>query len=111
MLDEEQRKVRKIVRDGLVDRIPPEALRLPIDESEALTMLHAKIAEESDEIRGSAYADPSEYADCLEVLMALSKRAGVEWATVESCRIDKLARVGGFESALIYDPGMDHTRG
>lgn len=103
--------VEKVVRDGLVDRIPAKALRKPVDEVEAMSMLHRKIGEESDEIRGSAYADPKEYADCLEVLMALAGRMGIDWKTVEACRIAKLAAVGGFESVLIYDPGLDDTRG
>lgn len=69
---------RKIVRDLLADRIPAAALTQAADLESHRDMLADKSAEEMAEIRASAYVDPSEYADALEVLVSLAELSGVK---------------------------------
>jgi predicted house-cleaning noncanonical NTP pyrophosphatase (MazG superfamily) len=99
----------KIVRDGLVDRIPKEALRNEGSTEAVLSMLQAKITEETGEFAASGWTDPKELADALEVLHALARHSGIEWEVVETARIEKRTTHGGFETGLVYDRRLDPT--
>ena len=101
---------RKIVRDLLADRIPAAALTQAADLESHRDMLADKSAEEMAEIRASAYVDPSEYADALEVLVSLAELSGVDWSEVERIRIAKRTSRGAFLSGLVYDPALDPER-
>lgn len=99
----------KIIRDGLTDRIPAQALRIEKDAGIVLSMLQEKSTEEVREFAGSGWSDPSELADALEVLHGLAHHAGIDWETVETARIHKRRERGGFEDGLVYDRRLDPT--
>lgn len=61
--------------------------------------LRAKLLEEAGEVTTAATAETlrEELADCVEVLMAIAKEAGLLWEDVEGRRVHKLELSGGFE--------------
>lgn len=96
--------MEKLVRDLLDRRIPPDEIRLETDPDRLASALQAKLGEETDELARSGYRDLEEFADVLEVLLALAGRAGFSAADVEARRLAKRAEKGGFERGLMYQP-------
>lgn len=94
----------KIIRDGLVGRIPADQIRTVASRQEHLDALAAKLTEERNELAAAAYADPEEFADILQVLIDLASIAGVSWDAIEDARKTKLSGRGGFVGGHIYTP-------
>jgi predicted house-cleaning noncanonical NTP pyrophosphatase (MazG superfamily) len=99
--------MRKLIRDGLIDRIPRVALSQAVSDEQHRDLLADKIGEEVDEIRRSGYNDPYEFADALEALMQLAVSSEIRWDVVEACRVAKKAEKGGFARGLLYDQDLD----
>jgi predicted house-cleaning noncanonical NTP pyrophosphatase (MazG superfamily) len=94
----------KIIRDGLVSRIPADQIRPVTSLPEHLAFMGAKFVEERDELAAADYQDTAEYADMLQVLMDTAALAGVSWPAVEAARLAKLQERGGFLGGSIYTP-------
>lgn len=101
----------KLVRDGLSGIIPGRALTRAADDREVLSLLSDKLVEEGREAADAGYGSAEEFADCLEVLMAMARRGGVAWEDVEAARLAKLASRGSFDLGLLYHPSLDDSRG
>ena len=91
----------KLVRDGLAARIPPGQLR-EAGPAELQRRLEDKLDEECRELRDSAFGDIGEFADVMEVLLELGRRAGFSPAAIEAARAAKLQARGGFRQGLVW---------
>lgn len=94
----------KLIRDLLDRRIPPDEVRIETDPAKVEEMLRTKLGEEIAELKATDYKDPQEFADVIEVLHALARRAGLSPEQIEEVRIKKAAEKGGFERGLVYVP-------
>jgi predicted house-cleaning noncanonical NTP pyrophosphatase (MazG superfamily) len=98
--------MRKLVRDGIPDRISAGGERadvLALDDREYLLALRQKMVEEALEVAYSADSDElrEELADLLTVARALAVSGGVDsWAEVERAAKEKEHRRGGFSARL-----------
>jgi len=97
----------KLIRDNLDRRIPAEQLRIASDAAEIERLLIAKLDEELQELAASGYNDAAEYADVLEVLMALATRRGIEAVTIARARQAKRREKGGFGRGLVWRAPTD----
>jgi len=85
----------KLVRDNILPFEGETSLNVREPALLAL-LLMAKFQEELHEISESNFEDPSEYGDCLQLLMDLCELHGVDWPTVLFSTREKKKRVGGF---------------
>jgi predicted house-cleaning noncanonical NTP pyrophosphatase (MazG superfamily) len=92
----------KLVRDKLSQVIPAQELRKETDPQVLARFLRLKFNEEYQELKDSDYNDINEFADCIEVLLALAKQVGYSQEAVEEARQRKLQEKGGFEDGLIW---------
>jgi predicted house-cleaning noncanonical NTP pyrophosphatase (MazG superfamily) len=90
---------RKLVRDRIPEIIQSEGRRpvtRVLDEVSYRQALLVKLIEEAQEAsRATADDLPSELADVLEVLRALTVTAGMSWAQLLAVADDKRSRRGG----------------
>src|SRR3546814_4049642 len=77
----------KLVRDKLVHRIPNSECRVVSDAECLDVLLREKPAEELGERRASAFRDVAEFADVVEVLYAISRRAGLSPVDIAAVRL------------------------
>ena len=92
----------KIVRDLLAAAIPAAELRVETDLAAIRALLDAKLDEEIAELRATGHSDPAEFADVIEVLLALASGAGITSDAIDSARAAKLAARGGFRDGLVW---------
>ena len=96
---------RKLVRDRIPEIIR-ESHRVPVTETipeqEMAAALRAKLEEETAELLAAASPEAvcEEAADVLEVLRALTNRAGIPWESVEKARAAKREARGGFDAGI-----------
>ncbi len=96
--------MRKLIRDRIPEIIrsrQEEAdITLAENKEELFSLLLEKVLEEAQEVAESQW-DPEEIADLVEVLMSLIQSQGVTWDQIESLRIEKREKRGGFEQGYI----------
>ncbi len=71
------------------------------DKNEMDTFLRMKLQEEIKELEESNYKDLYEYADVLEVLYELARKAKFTPKDIEIARIVKLKERGGFSDKIL----------
>lgn len=91
----------KIIRDKLVDIIPEDEFSY-VTPDYGTELLKAKLFEEITELMEATWEDLEEYADIMEVLMALAERHGISWEKVEIARKIKQKQRGSFKDNLVY---------
>ena len=91
----------KIIRDKLVDIIPEDEFSY-VTQDYGTELLKAKLFEEITELMEATWEDLEEYADIIEVLMALAERHGVSWEKVEIARKIKQKQRGSFKDNVVY---------
>jgi len=98
---------RKLVRDRIPEIIRSEGRRpvtRVLDEAGYRQALLAKLTEEAQEASHATADDlPSELADVLEVLRALTVTAGMSWPQLLALADDKRSRRGGFERRIFLE--------
>lgn len=107
-------KHRKLVRDLIPSIIAANggtAVTRPMEPKEYRAALHAKLAEESEELRAAAEpADKlNELADLLEVVMALARRHRIYLAGCHRCGGQKVGEARGLLALRLAgrDPGLN----
>ena len=95
----------KLVRDGIPEYLESVDVDAQIEISEdnerVIQGLLSKIHEETDEYEEATHEKKAgELADIAELLHALAKREGIDWAEVETIRVDKLAQRGGYDKGI-----------
>lgn len=98
-------RVEKLIRDKLPALMRAQGLAVfdrPLDDTEYLAALKAKLVEEASEAREATSTDDlaGELADLSEVMLALMAAAGLSADEVESHRRAKRAERGGFEARV-----------
>lgn len=98
---------RKLVRDRIPEVIQAEGRHTVIrvlDDGSYRQALLAKLVEEADEA-SHATADnlPSVIVDVLEVLRALTTKAGMSWPQLLALAKDKRRRCGGFRKRIFLE--------
>jgi len=98
-------RVEKLIRDKLPAIMRAQGLAVfdrPLDDTEYLAALKAKLVEEASEAREATSTDDlaGELADLSEVMLALMAAAGLSADEVESRRQAKRAERGGFEARV-----------
>lgn len=91
----------KLIRDKYVNKIPAEQLMLGVRGTYLEMYLERKLDEELLELHHSDYMDVEEFADVIEVLLAIAATRGITKEQIEEVRLDKLDRLGGFENGII----------
>lgn len=92
----------KLVRDRIPEIIEASGKTCAcetLSEEGYLAALDAKLNEELAEYQESK--SPEELADLLEVMMAVAKARGCTWSEIETIRVEKAAKRGGFEKRLL----------
>lgn len=96
-----RREYDKLVRDRIPEIIASEG-RTPdwdaVDSETALKYLEKKLGEECTEYRESGEAD--ELADVVEVVRGILYHRKMTWEELESIRIGKYEKRGGFEGGI-----------
>jgi predicted house-cleaning noncanonical NTP pyrophosphatase (MazG superfamily) len=95
----------KIVRDGIPEYLESVNVdaqtEISEDNEKVIQALLAKILEETTEYdEASLENKPGELADIAELLYAIAKREGFDWAEVEAIRLDKLAKRGAYDKGI-----------
>ena len=97
----------KLVRDRIpeiIQRNGHRAVTHVLDGDEYHQQLLAKLVEEAQEAQAAPAAElPSELADVLETLQALSTTAGVTWDELTAIAADKRSRRGGFRNRIYLE--------
>jgi predicted house-cleaning noncanonical NTP pyrophosphatase (MazG superfamily) len=91
----------KLVRDRLGERIPAHELR-QAEPGELSGLLRRKLTEECRELEESGYEDIAEFADVIEVLLAIAALAGHSPEQVEAARRAKSISRGAFDQGLVW---------
>jgi predicted house-cleaning noncanonical NTP pyrophosphatase (MazG superfamily) len=98
---------RKLVRDRIPEIIQCEGHRpvtRVLDEASYRQALLAKLIEEAQEASHATAGNlPSELADVLEVLRALTVATGMSWPQLLALAEDKRSRRGGFERRIFLE--------
>ncbi len=98
---------RKLVRDRIPEIIQSEGRRpvtRVLDEASYRQALLDKLTEEAQEASHATADDlPSELADVLEVLQALTMTAGMSWPQLLALAEDKRSSRGGFERRIFLE--------
>lgn len=102
--------MKKLVRDRLGETIPASQLST-CNPRLRVYWLNLKLTEEIEEVRQANFNDPYEFADVIEVLLALAKEKGITPKQISSAIIQKRAAYGRFEQGLIYDKPSDRGPG
>jgi predicted house-cleaning noncanonical NTP pyrophosphatase (MazG superfamily) len=97
----------KLVRDRIPEIIESHGHRAGthiLDEDSYLPALLAKLGEEVHEAQQATTDDlPTELADILEVLQALTAALGLTWEQLQELADGKRARRGGFQRRVFLD--------
>lgn len=93
--------MRKMIRDKYDEIIDQSRLEISKNSSETFILLKAKINEELGELAETAFNDIDEYADVIEVLYAMADLQGIYRDEIETARLKKLEKRGGFKKCLI----------
>jgi predicted house-cleaning noncanonical NTP pyrophosphatase (MazG superfamily) len=97
----------KLVRDRIPEIIESHGQRAvthTLDEDGYRAALLAKLAEEAHEAQQATGDDlPTELADILEVLQALTAALGLTWEQLQELAGDKRTHRGGFQQRLFLD--------
>ncbi len=97
-------KYNKLVRDKIPDYIASKgekAITHIADDAEYWLKLKEKLVEEANEFLVSETID--ELADVLEVINAIIKYRSFDEKMIESARLLKLEKRGGFDAQIILD--------
>jgi predicted house-cleaning noncanonical NTP pyrophosphatase (MazG superfamily) len=89
----------KLIRDS-IPGIPDDAW-YEADKKTAYEYLKLKLDEEIQELKDSDYKDLYEFADVLEVLYELARKAKFTPKDLEIARIVKLKERGGFTNKIL----------
>lgn len=93
--------MKKLIRDKYEDIIEPSKLEKSEDTVEKFYLLNEKINEELVELRETVFNDVEEFADVVEVLMAMAKFQGINEADIQEAREKKNNSKGKFNNFLI----------
>jgi predicted house-cleaning noncanonical NTP pyrophosphatase (MazG superfamily) len=99
MVDE--RIYMKLIRDN-IPGIPDDRWE-EVDKKTAYEYLKLKLDEEVQELKESEYKDLYEFADVVEVLYELARKAKITPKDIEIARIVKLKERGGFTNKVLRD--------
>lgn len=94
----------KLVRDKIIDIIRAKGetpLYHTLTDEEYLKELHKKLFEEANEFVEED--NPEELADLLEVIYAIAKHKNIHLDEVETIRLKKREKRGGFEDKIYLD--------
>lgn len=91
----------KLIRDNYESIIDTDRMYIAEDISEKFIFLKDKIYEELEELSETAFNDIEEYADVIEVIYAMAEFQGIYRDEIETARINKLKKRGGFKKWLI----------
>jgi len=91
--------MEKLIRDN-IPGMPDDAWRTA-DKDEAYEFLKGKIHEEIQELTNTGYLDLYEFADVLEILYALAKKAKFTPKDLEIARKVKFKERGGFSNKIL----------
>lgn len=93
------KKSEKLIRDHIPGM--PEDAWYTVDQETANEMLIEKLTEELEELQDTDWKDPYEFADVLEVLMAIARTRKVKWSDIEVARRVKFIERGGFSNKVL----------
>ncbi len=93
--------MEKLIRDS-IPGMPDDAWRTATKQ-ESYEFLKGKLHEEIQELTESGYKDLYEFADVLEVLYELARKAKFRPTDLEIARIVKLKERGGFSNKILLD--------
>jgi predicted house-cleaning noncanonical NTP pyrophosphatase (MazG superfamily) len=96
-----KRKKMKLIRDKYIEIISSEKLTKVSSREQHSELLTRKLFEEINELWETGFHSLEEFADVLEVLMAIAKHKGVSLEAVEKIRLKKRDEKGGFEDGVI----------
>ena len=91
--------MKKLIRDH-IPGIPDYTWYEETDKKILYGYLKDKLNEEIKELQDSDFTDIKEYADVLEVLMALSRFKKIKWSDIEIARRIKFVERGGFSNKI-----------
>lgn len=89
----------KIIRDKLKEQITDQDT-FYISSKDGYELLKEKVQEELQELNASDWKDPEEYADVIEVLIALAKKNDITEIDINDERVRKYNEKGGFDDYL-----------
>lgn len=93
----------KIIRDKLAGRITDAPVRAITDNSLFRELLLEKLIEELGELADSNYKDVFEYADVIEVVLAIAYQNAISVTQINNARMEKLDKNGGFKEGWILE--------
>lgn len=93
--------MKKLIRDKLDNVIPEEHLSF-CSHDDYFPLLLAKLGEELEELALSDFKDVAEYADVMEILLAIADYNKISKDDIMSARIEKLYKNGGFKKGLLF---------
>jgi len=94
---------RKIIRDDLDQVIDENRLGIVKDKQEHMDLLIAKIDEELLELKETNYSDATEFADVIEVIVAIAKLNDIAEQTIDMERLHKECSNGIFDKGLVLN--------
>ncbi len=93
--------MEKLIRDN-IPGMPDDAWR-EASKKESYEFMKGKLHEEIDELTETDYKDLCEFADVLEVIYSLARKAKFTPKDLEIARIVKLKERGGFSNKILLD--------
>jgi len=110
-------KVDKLLRDRMPDILGSQDIAIferVLDQSEYIERLKDKLLEETNEVlEAKGQGDiQEELADVLEVIHALGLACGLSYQQIDTARLQKKQKSGGFEKGIysaFFEMDVDHA--
>lgn len=96
-------KKEKLIRSKIINALNPRQWRRASSVGEAMHFLRAKVDEEWKEIVDAKFKDAYEYADLIEVLLAIGKMNGITAQQIKAAMKQKREAYGNFDANIILD--------
>jgi len=93
----------KLIRDKLAQRITDAPIRIVMDNKEFKKLLLEKLIEEIGELAESNYKDVFEYADVIEVILAIAHQNGFTANHIDDARREKNRKNGSFIQGSVLE--------
>lgn len=97
----------KLIRDKLAQRITDAPIRIVLDNKEFKKLLLEKLIEEIGELAESNYKDVFEYADVIEVILAIAHQHGLSAHHIDDARKEKNRKNGSFLVGSVLEATED----
>lgn len=95
---------QKLIRDDLIADVPPHQIRQVADVGEHLALLLSKHFEAGLGILSTGFTNPAHYAEALDVIINMSKVAGIEWPEIVKARRDNISAGKLYAGGYVHCP-------